>query len=145
MGMRLLLTRRAFDGTVEGRTCPLLVAFLADGCPACDLFDRELARLCDGAGTAFVLTRCDAWERPDLVARFGILTLPTLLVFIDGREVLRLAGLRSAGRLARELTRAGGGLRGGSLAPGAARQGSPTCETSPPLRREPGQDEGGEP
>jgi thioredoxin 2 len=49
------------------------------------------------------VTIVDADTRPDLVRRFGIAAVPTLLLIVDGRVVARLEGRTSAPQIERLL------------------------------------------
>lgn len=79
---------------------PLLVYFEAEGCGACDLgrpLLEQASAACDGR---LEVLRCDVWDAPAVVARLGLLSLPTALLFVHGKEVMRLAGVSRRRRLA---------------------------------------------
>lgn len=89
----------SLDAVLSSAGRPLLVYFEAEGCPACDLgrslLDRELPAF-DGR---LEVLRCDVWDAPAVVVRLGLLSLPTAVVFVDGEEITRLAGVPRRGRL----------------------------------------------
>ena len=55
------------------------------------------------------LVKVNIDEEPALAERFGVRSIPTIMLAFDGREVARIAGARSAAQLAewvsRELSR----------------------------------------
>jgi thioredoxin 1 len=87
---------------------PLLVYFEAEGCAACDLgrpLLEQASAACDGR---LEVLRCDVWDAPSAVARLRLLSLPAVLLFVNGEEVMRLAGVPRRRRLAALV---GAGLR----------------------------------
>ncbi len=81
-----------FDRTVLGSKAPVLVDFYADWCAPCKyvapLMD-ELAKTHEG--TLFVV-KIDTDQAPDLSGKFGIRSIPTVILFKDGEEVGRSVG-----------------------------------------------------
>lgn len=98
------LTPADFDQRVSGSQ-PILVDFWVRGCGPCaapapilDEFAREHAgKLRVGK------LRLD--QAPDLVQRFALTTLPTLIVFADGQPKTRITGVDSTHQLLRQLDR----------------------------------------
>ncbi len=88
-----------FDGLVLGSPVPALVHFWAAWASACrttaPIVD-ELAR--DYAGQVRVVT-VDADSSPGSVSRYGILGLPTLILFRDGHPLFRASGAVSKAAL----------------------------------------------
>lgn len=89
----------SFDAIVGAARVPVLVDFWAPWCPPCrmaapilDKVGRELA------GKA-VVVKVNSDEHPEPSARLGIRGIPTFIVFRDGAEHARQAGLASAEQL----------------------------------------------
>ena len=85
---------------------PLLVDFTAAWCPPCRAIAPHVHALADAyAGRARVGT-CDADDNQKLVADLDVRSLPTVLVFREGRVVGQLVGAAPRARLESLLDRA---------------------------------------
>ncbi|MBM4185460.1 MAG: thioredoxin [Gemmatimonadetes bacterium] len=81
-----------FAATVEGAEVPVLVDFYADWCGPCRMvapFVDELARQHMGR---LLVAKVDTDRAPNVSMRFGIRSIPTLVVIRDGKEVDRSVG-----------------------------------------------------
>jgi len=73
-----------------------VVDFWADWCGPCRMVAPEVKKAAENlAGRALVL-KVDTEANPELSARFGIRSIPTIGVFKDGRETNRVSGVRAA-------------------------------------------------
>ena len=75
-----------------------IVAFQATWCRACQQDKPALAQI----EQTVPVTRIDSDAQPDLVRQYGIDALPTYLLYMDGREVLRTSDMRVLSRFLRE-------------------------------------------
>ncbi len=82
---------------------PVVVDFTAAWCPPCHMMDPIIDQLAvERPDLRFVSLDVDA--NHETVARHGILSMPTFMVFRGGTAVLKLVGARPKARLARELS-----------------------------------------
>jgi thioredoxin 1 len=82
---------------------PVVVDFTAAWCPPCRAMAPVLEELAaERADLRFV--QVDVDEQQQSAARYGVLSMPTFIVFRDGAPVLTLVGARSKRRLAQELS-----------------------------------------
>jgi thioredoxin 1 len=82
---------------------PVLVDFTAAWCAPCRIMKPVLEELADEqTGMRFVSVDVD--ENPVSAATFGVMSMPTLMLFRGGEPTLTLIGARPKARLARELT-----------------------------------------
>jgi len=71
-----------------------VVEFGATWCPPCKVLMPMLGELAEEYGDAVSIASVDCDESPELAAAFGIMSMPTVIVFRDGVPVDKLVGLR---------------------------------------------------
>jgi thioredoxin 1 len=98
-GLILTVGASNFEEEVLKANLPVLVDFWAQWCAPC----RALAPILDQLALQFqgklLVGKVNVDEQADLAARFGILNIPTLILFKDGEEVDRMVGLQSKAQL----------------------------------------------
>ena len=95
-----VITAEEFEQHVLGSEVPVLVDFFATWCGPCRALAPTLDELAgDVAGRARVV-KLDVDEAPDLAQRYGISSIPCLVLFKGGREVSRLVGAAPKRRIA---------------------------------------------
>ena len=86
------LTDDNFDESIKQLHGPVLVDFWAAWCGPCKMIAPSLEQIAEEmAGTANV-AKVNVDENGDIANRFGIRSIPTLVVFKDGRIVDQMIG-----------------------------------------------------
>ncbi len=100
------LTTGAFE-KVTSQGVPVLIDFWAPWCGPCRMQGPILDEVAKGAGSKAIIAKVNVDEEPSLAAKFGIQSIPTLLVLKEGQILQRMVGLQSAQLLASALQKAG--------------------------------------
>ena len=75
---------------------PVVVDYWAPWCAPCRMVTPELEKLAKSQAGRLVVAKVNTDALTDLGERFGIRSIPTLAVFVGGREAARLTGARPA-------------------------------------------------
>ena len=86
------LTDDTFDETIKNAKGPVLVDFWATWCGPCKMIAPYLEQIADEMGGDATVAKVNVDENGDLSARFGIRSIPTLMIFKDGRVVDQAIG-----------------------------------------------------
>jgi thioredoxin 1 len=88
----LHLTEDTFDETIKNAKGPVLVDFWAAWCGPCKTIAPFLDQIAGEMEGRATVAKVNVDENGDLSARFGVRSIPTLLVFKDGRVVDQTVG-----------------------------------------------------
>ncbi|MBI1395484.1 MAG: thioredoxin TrxC [Betaproteobacteria bacterium] len=101
------LDHTAFDRVVGRSELPVVVDFWAEWCGPCKMMAPAFARTAQEFGRRAVFGKVDTEAEGGLAQRFGIRSIPTLILFRGGAEVARVSGALDAGSLGRWLAQNG--------------------------------------
>ncbi|MCF3964607.1 thioredoxin [Streptomyces fuscigenes] len=96
-------TDATFDTLVRGPGLPVLVEFTADWCGPCRQLAPVLGALAREEAGRLRVVQIDVDTNPATAAAYGVLSMPTLMVFRDGEPVKSMVGARPKRRLLQEL------------------------------------------
>jgi thioredoxin 1 len=83
---------------------PVVVDFWAEWCPPCKMISKSLAELAEEFGERMVVAKLNSDENPKASRAYGIMSLPTLLVFRQGEVVASIVGSRPKASLRQTLS-----------------------------------------
>ena len=97
------MTDGNFAEVVERSPMPALVDMWAEWCGPCRMIAPAIEQLVTELAGRVIVGKMNIDENPATPSRFGVRSIPTLLVFKDGREVDRLVGAMPKQEILRRL------------------------------------------
>lgn len=93
-----------FDQAVLNAGKPVLLEFGAPWCNPCRRIESELVQLATQELAGKIsLAKVNVDESPNLVTRFSVMTVPTLILYVDGKPVQQITGFQQRQKLAEQL------------------------------------------
>ena len=86
------ITSANFEESVVKSALPVLVEFTADWCPPCKMLAPVLDQIAKAYEGSLKVGTIDADAYPELQQAFGVMGLPTMILFRDGKAVDGMVG-----------------------------------------------------
>jgi thioredoxin 1 len=99
----ITLTEATFDEVVNGNSAPVVVDFWAEWCGPCKMIAPILDEIATEQGDAVVITKLNVDENPSIAQRFGVMSIPTILVFRDGELDKKIVGAKGKSQMVEEM------------------------------------------
>ena len=101
--MALDVTTQTFDSEVIQSETPVLVDFWAEWCGPCHAVAPVLDRIADEQACALKLVKVNIDNENELAQRYGVASIPTMILFKDGEPSAAVVGAQPKGAIERTL------------------------------------------
>ncbi|MCW3059042.1 MAG: trxA2 [Capsulimonas sp.] len=92
MGKVAEVTRENFETEVLGSDVPIMVDFWAPWCPPCRAVAPELDTASEALTGRAKIVKLNVDDEPEIESRYGVRTIPTLIIFKGGVAVDTIHG-----------------------------------------------------
>lgn len=87
-------TDATFADDVLASPLPVLVEFTADWCPPCRMIVPVLQKIADDEASRLRVVSIDVDANPVTTRAYGVMSMPTLALFVDGEPVVQFVGAK---------------------------------------------------
>jgi thioredoxin 1 len=94
------ITNVNFDEKVTGSTKPVLIDFWAEWCAPCRMLSPVIDEVAEDYKGKAIIAKVNIDEQVELAQKFGVMSIPTLLLFNDGKIVGRSVGVVGKDKIA---------------------------------------------
>ena len=101
--MSTAVTEQSFDEEVLKSDKPVIVDFWAEWCGPCHAVSPVLDRIVDERNGDLKLVKVNIDEQPELAQRFGVQSIPTIILFREGQPAAAAIGAQPKPALERAL------------------------------------------
>jgi thioredoxin 1 len=96
------VTDQDFESVVLQNDKPVLVDFWAEWCVPCHMVSPVVEEI-GNEKAELQVAKVNIDDNPDVTRRYGIMSIPTLMLFKGGQEAARVVGARGKDALLREI------------------------------------------
>jgi thioredoxin 1 len=101
--MSTAVTESSFDQEVIQSDKPVIVDFWAEWCGPCHAVAPVLDKIADERGDELRLVKVNIDEEPALAQRYGVVSIPTIVLFKNGEPAAAAVGAQPKGAIERSL------------------------------------------
>ena len=98
------LDNATFDEHVKTADVPVLVDFWAEWCGPCKMIAPVLEEIAKEQAGKLLVGKLNIDDNLEVANRFGVMSIPTLILFKDGEQQVRLVGAKPKGQLLQEIS-----------------------------------------
>jgi thioredoxin 1 len=97
--MTTTVTQSSFDTDVIGSSEPVLVDFWAEWCGPCRMIAPALEEISTEMAGKVTVAKLNIDENPDIAVKYGVRSIPTLMIFRDGKPAAVQVGANAKGKI----------------------------------------------
>jgi thioredoxin 1 len=97
------VTDTDFEANVLGSETPVLVDFWAEWCVPCHMVSPVVEEIAQEKGERLKLAKLNIDDNPEMTRKFGVMSIPSLILFKEGQEVARVVGAKPKDAILRDL------------------------------------------
>ena len=90
--MAMKLDSSNFDSVLATKNTPVMVDFWATWCGPCRMVDPVIEQVAEEYEGRAIVGKVDVDECGDLAMRYGVMSIPTVMVFVNGQPVAKQIG-----------------------------------------------------
>ncbi len=99
----ITLSDATFDEELSAASVPILVDFWAEWCGPCKMIAPVLEEIATEHQDKLKVAKLNVDEAPDIARRFGVMSIPTLILFSAGEPAKKIVGAKPKAALLQEL------------------------------------------
>ena len=89
------VTEQNFDEIIQKSKVPVLIDFWAEWCGPCKMLTPVIEELAAEYGETVKIAKVNVDQQPNLAARYGIRSIPTIIIFRAGEIVEQMVGMQA--------------------------------------------------
>jgi thioredoxin 1 len=97
------VTDQDFQTKVLSSDKPVLVDFWAEWCVPCHMVSPVVEEIAREKGDDLAVAKINVDDNPEVTKQFGVMSIPTLILFKGGEEKARVVGARGKDAILREI------------------------------------------
>lgn len=97
------VTDQGFEQEILKADVPVLVDFWADWCVPCHMVSPVVEEIGQDKSAVMRVAKLNVDDNPDTARRYGVMSIPTLILFVGGEERARVVGAKPKDAILREL------------------------------------------
>ena len=101
--MHLTLTDNNFEAEISKATLPVLVDFAASWCGPCRMMAPIIEEIAKEYEGKLIVGKVDVDKSPKTAQKFNVMSIPTLIIFKNGKPVKQMVGYQGKESLVKEI------------------------------------------
>jgi thioredoxin len=96
-------TKPSFDALINDSPVPVLVDFWAAWCGPCKMMEPVLKQVAEKYAGKLKIIKINVDQNPAVSNRYGIQSIPTMMMFYQGKQIMELKGAMPFAQLQQQI------------------------------------------